>query len=206
MTVALTRQPVRLAVDPVTWLNLKDVRTNLVPTIARGVDLHIQVGLFYNAAIVESVSNIDSLICEILDDLSGPALVTKTLAAGALETPPSLANWTAGTHQHAVFSFSNAETQFDMTGSAQNEKTFYLVIHAVTTNADALYIPLCRTSLKVVEDGAQNGLGTITSAAPAYRLNDGNLQLWNPDQSKWHTIYVRGAAGAEHLAIAQPED
>jgi hypothetical protein len=30
---------------------------------------------------------------------------------------------------------------------------------------------------------------------------DGSFQLWNPDQSKWHTLLVHGLAGAEYLTI-----
>ena len=206
MSVILTRQPIRLKVDPLAWLDLKDVNTNQSPTIARGVDLRVEVGLFYNGAIVDSIANIDALVCEILSDLSAAAHVTKTLAVGDLATPPSLANWTNGSGQHAVFEFANTETQLDMTGALSNEKTYYLVIHAVTTDPFPLYVPLCRTVLQVVEDGAQNGLGTITSSAPAYRLQDGELQLWNPDQSKWHSIYIRGAAGAETIVQGPGED
>jgi hypothetical protein len=32
--------------------------------------------------------------------------------------------------------------------------------------------------------------------------SDGTLQVYNPDQSKWHTLQVRGAAGAEYITIA----
>jgi hypothetical protein len=39
----------------------------------------------------------------------------------------------------------------------------------------------------------------------AYRIADGELQLWNPDQSLWHSIYVRGGAGAEQLVIGAGE-
>lgn len=39
----------------------------------------------------------------------------------------------------------------------------------------------------------------------AYRIADGEFQLWNPDQSKWHSIYVRGGAGAEQLVIGAGE-
>jgi hypothetical protein len=34
---------------------------------------------------------------------------------------------------------------------------------------------------------------------------DGSFQLWNPDQSKFHTISVAGAAGAEYLTIGAGE-
>lgn len=34
---------------------------------------------------------------------------------------------------------------------------------------------------------------------------DGSLQLWNPDQSKWHTLLIGGAAGGEYITIGAGE-
>jgi hypothetical protein len=34
---------------------------------------------------------------------------------------------------------------------------------------------------------------------------DGSFQLWNPDQSRWHTLQVRGLAGAEYVTIGAGE-
>lgn len=34
---------------------------------------------------------------------------------------------------------------------------------------------------------------------------DGTFQLWNPDQSKWHTILIGGLAGAEFITISAGE-
>ena len=34
---------------------------------------------------------------------------------------------------------------------------------------------------------------------------DGTLQIWNPDQSTFHSLLVRGAAGAEYLEIGAGE-
>jgi hypothetical protein len=43
----------------------------------------------------------------------------------------------------------------------------------------------------------------------SYRLlTNGNgtfLQLWNPTQSKWHTVFVSGAAGTETLVLGPAE-
>jgi hypothetical protein len=35
--------------------------------------------------------------------------------------------------------------------------------------------------------------------------SDGSFQIWNPDQSKFHTLQVRGAAGAEYITIGAGE-
>jgi|SRR4030095_15172563 hypothetical protein len=35
--------------------------------------------------------------------------------------------------------------------------------------------------------------------------SDGSFQLWNPDQSKWHTLQIKGSAGAEYITIGAGE-
>lgn len=39
----------------------------------------------------------------------------------------------------------------------------------------------------------------------SFRVKDGNLQLWNPTQSKWHTIFILGEVDQESIAIGPPE-
>lgn len=44
------------------------------------------------------------------------------------------------------------------------------------------------------------------TVAAKYRIKtDGAFQLWNADQTKWHTLTLSGAAGAEQLNIAAGE-
>jgi len=50
---------------------------------------------------------------------------------------------------------------------------------------------------------AQRALKTV---AAKYRIkSDGTIQLWNADQSLFHTLTITGAAGAETLSIAAGE-
>jgi hypothetical protein len=39
-----------------------------------------------------------------------------------------------------------------------------------------------------------------------YRIQNGALQIWNADQSKYHTISISGAAGSETMDIGPGED
>ncbi|HSV73451.1 MAG TPA: hypothetical protein VLH79_06805 [Chthonomonadales bacterium] len=36
-------------------------------------------------------------------------------------------------------------------------------------------------------------------------VNGTFLQLWNPTQSKWHTVSIAGGAGAEQLVLGPAE-
>ena len=46
----------------------------------------------------------------------------------------------------------------------------------------------------------------LLTVAGHYRIkSDGSFQLWNATQSKWHTITITGAVGAEAISIAAGE-
>ena len=57
--------------------------------------------------------------------------------------------------------------------------------------------------------GPQGPAGVFTvpiTFAGHWRVKaDGTFQLWNPDQSLWHTLQVRGAAGAEYITVGAGE-
>ena len=63
--------------------------------------------------------------------------------------------------------------------------------------------PLYYTETEV--DGLLAAKAALT-VATKYRIKtDGSFQLWNATQSKWHTIGVAGASGAEALTIGAGE-
>lgn len=204
MTLALSPQRVRLSCDPLSHDGLTCRLQGSAPKIWRGAAAYVEVGIYYDGTFVDSLIGITSLHLDILSasDRDGAPLLQKTDAS--LDTISS-ADWTGDTPSkyHARFTLTSADTQFDMTDAVDNVLSLWLVVHALL--ADGSYVTLAAGQLQVEEDGAQNGLAVVTSPSPAYRLSDGELQLWNPDQSKWHTIYVKGAAGAEYLAIGPAE-
>lgn len=63
-----------------------------------------------------------------------------------------------------------------------------------------------RRDRKISKANLTAGLGVPTTVATKYRFKgDGSFQLWNPDQNKWHTLTVSGAAGAEGLNVEAGE-
>lgn len=205
MSLALPRQRVRISVDPLSHDGLTCRLQNTVPKIWRGTDVYVEVGMYFDGTFVDTITGITSLHLDILSnsDRDGSPLIQKT--DSSLDTITA-EQWTGDTDSkcHARFDLSRTDTQFDMTDATDNILTLWMVVHALMS--DGRYITLGAGQLQVEEDGAQNGLSTVTSPSPAYRLQDGELQLWNPDQSKWHTLYISGTAGAETLTIGPPED
>lgn len=203
MTLALGRQRIRVSVDPYNHDGLTCLLQNTVPKLWRGTEAYIEVGMYFDGTFVDTVTGITSLHLDILSgtDRDGSPILQ---ASDASIDTISEVEWVANTaaKYHARFALTATNTQFDMTAAVDNVLSLWMVIHALM--ADGSYITLGAGQLLVEEDGAQNGLAVV-APSPAYRINDGELQLWNPDQSKWHTLYVKGAAGAEHLAIGPGE-
>lgn len=59
-----------------------------------------------------------------------------------------------------------------------------------------------------IRNAADSGwevLGVFPASGDGWRVKDGNIQLWNPDQSLYHAIQVNGTAGNEVIVIAAGE-
>ena len=205
MSLTLLPQRIRLSVDPYNHAGLTCLLQNTTPKFWRGSDLAIEVGMYFDGTFVDTVTGITSLHLDILSYASrdGAPLIQKTDAT--LDTIAAN-DWTSNAADkfHGKFTLTRSETQFDMTDAVENVLSLWLVVHALM--ASGAYVTLGAGQILCEEDGAQNGLAVVTSPSAAYRLSDGEVQLWNPDQSKWHTIYIKGAAGAEYLAIGPGED
>ena len=198
MTLALARHRVRLQCDAISTDPLACRLRGKAPSIWRGVDLQVEVALYWNGTFIDDLSNIASLTCEIHtgSDRDSAPLVQKILAPGDLDAGMTEEEWQtdAEDQRHAEFDFSAADLNLDLTGASDNRLVFWLVVHGVTTGGD--YITWGGCNLTLVEDGAQLGLAVVTSPDPAYRLQDGELQLADPDTGLWHTIYIKDGAVA----------
>ena len=193
MTTALTIYRIRLKLDPRVLTDATCQLTSKTPEIWRGVDVQVECAFYMAGTIVDSFSNLSAVYLEIHRLRSGPALLQKTVAVGAL-TACTDVNWTSGSGQHAIFSLAAADTQFDLSDARQDSQVFWLVVHAVTTGGSR--ITLGGTQLKVIEDAAQNDLAVVPMSDPTFRIKNGDLQLWNPDTGLYHPFGPRGAAGA----------
>lgn len=205
MTLSLARHRVRLQCDAIETDPVVCRLRNSAPKIWRGTDVQIEVALYWNGTLVDDLSNISSLTCEIHEgtDRDGAPLVQKTLGLGDLDTGMTAEEWltNAEDQRHAEFDFDAADLQLDMTDATGDELVFWLVVHGVTSAGD--YITWGACNLTLVEDGAQNGLSTVTSAVPTVVLYDGDLYLYNPDTALYHKAQATGAAGAVTLALEQ---
>jgi hypothetical protein len=205
MSVTLPPARVRISVDPVVHNGLSCRLTSSAPKIWRGNNVGVEIGMYMSGVFVDTFTGITSLHLDLVpaNDRDGSPILQKTVLAAAFETITE-AEWLANTaaKYQAKFTLTSADTQVDMTNATDNVLSLWLVIHALMATGE--FITLGAGTFQVEEDGAQNGL-TVNSPSPAYRIQDGEVQIWNPDQSLWHTLVIRGAAGAETLAIGPGE-
>ena len=207
MSTSLARDRVRLQFDPVSHSAASCRLRGNSPSVWRGADLQVEVALYFGGTILDSFTNIAALYLDILpgDDRDGAPLISK--ASSAAPAAVTEADWLLNdpTKYAALFEFSKTEMQVDMTGASDNKRTFWLVCHAVTTDATPRYITYGAAQLVVEEDGAQNGLSVVGPMAQNWRIkqvgNEQFLQIYNADTAKWNTIMVTGAAATEQLAL-----
>lgn len=201
MTTALRPHRIRLACNQDTHTGLVDALTASTALIWRGTAVNVEIGLFVGSTIIDSKSNIASLYFEIhATPRSSAPLVQKTVVGSTLDVTVSGANWTDGTKQNVTIALTSADTQFDLADSTDETRTFWMVVHVVDTSGNK--ITCGGGQIKVEEDGAQNDLAVVPMSNPAFRISDGELQLYNPDSGTWHTVSIRGSAGQETLAIS----
>lgn len=201
MTISLRPHRIRLACNQDSHNSLVDALTSQVPLIWRGTSVNVEIGLFVGTTIIDSKASIANLFLEIhATPRSSAPLVQKTVAGSSLDVTVSGANWTAGTHQNVTISLSSADTQLDLAGASDEKRTFWLVVHIADTSGNK--ITCGGGQLIVEEDGAQNDLAVVPQTRPAFRISDGNLELYNPDTETWHAVYVKGAPGQERVVIA----
>jgi fructose-specific component phosphotransferase system IIB-like protein len=143
----------RLKINTAQQTGITEVLNGATPFTWNGSAVQFELGLFYRDALVDDLSNIDQLTLEIkpLDDLTGAALVSKTISSGALNGTLSEADWADNDEDncHAKVELTGDEATFDL--ADQDANTFWLVISILRDDGEA--ITLGATQITVQEDG-----------------------------------------------------
>jgi hypothetical protein len=201
---AFPRHRIRLAPDVKSHALATDIISGGAPLIWRGTSLQVEVGLLFNGVLQTDISNIASLYLEIHSgNRTGGPLLQKILLAAALHGTVTAEEWATGAADkyHALFELNYADTQLPMDSDStlQQKRIFWLVIHAVTTDATPRRITWGGCNLEVEEDAAQNDLAVVPMSAPSFRTANGDLQIYNKTTGKFHAIWFEGEEGAETI-------
>lgn len=152
---------VRLRVDVTNNSSIEDVFSEGTPAIWRGNDVEFQIGIFKGEVPMDA-SVYTQIILEVLETTRlGNALMKHQAPAVDITGTFTLEQWEAGTHQHCIIRFNAAETDLDLGGVGKLEKSFWLVISALTSHTPARRVTLGGGEFKIQEDGTSSGtLGT----------------------------------------------
>lgn len=182
-----------------------DQRTGHAPAILKGFDYTVQLGVFVDGVLLDSVVNWQSVTLEVralaAGAPTGAALITKTVSTGF--AVPSSADWLAKIAQHASLSLSADET-------AVAAADLWIAVHVLTAAGEKFF--LAYGNFKVIESGQtgdpqDNATAYYTLAeadaryarrAPVdggFRLSSDGLfiQLKDSATLKWRSIWF--AAG-----------
>jgi hypothetical protein len=149
----IVNQRIRLAIDTSQMGGINDVLTGANPQFWNGVDLQIELGLFYGSTLVD-VSNFDSITVDLKesDPRTGLPLMSRTIASGSLNPGLTLTAWNGGAPSdcHALAVFTNEESNLYLSDDAV---TFWLVVSALTNDSPGHKIVLGATPIVVQEGG-----------------------------------------------------
>lgn len=130
-----------------------DQRTLQAPALLRAFDYKVQLGVFIDGALLDSIANWESVTLEVraltagVVDHESEVLLTKTVATGF--AVPSSAAWLAKTAQHAELDLS-----LDDTSLAAGD--YWLALYVTTTDSPAKEFFLAYGDVKVINSGAGN--------------------------------------------------
>jgi hypothetical protein len=226
--MSFPRQRLRIKVDVSTREMAVDV-IGQQPSLWRGSATDVEVAFFNSTALVTDFTTVSTITLEIRDYSSatgvdtGSPIVAVTLTAAEINDALTEEEWDAGTAAHAKFTLTpqNANLDVGTTGVAD----YWLDVYALSTGSPGEPYTYGASVLRVYEDGAGTGGTAVPPPDPptyltiaesdarylranpdpgSLRINaSGNLQLWNPDTGKWHTIIASGAVGSVGLVVDQ---
>jgi hypothetical protein len=149
-----TEMTIRIKADTTTFDGPVDVVRKNIPQFWRGNDLRFEIGVFAGDGPVDvsSYASISLAIRRMTGDgavpsAGAPALMQKV--CHSLNNSVDLAGWEAGTEEHAVLSFSSAESNV-VAGD------HWLSIWATTADETAKIVTLCAGIIRVSEVGGGN--------------------------------------------------
>jgi hypothetical protein len=203
MTQALVKPHIRLPLNPLSHVDAVCLVQGNTPLIWRGIDLDIEVALYQGTTFIDSLTGIVKVICEIYphNDRASAPYIQKEILVAAMDATCTSATWGDGTKEHATFTLTNSETNFNFATAVDNKKKFWMVFYAEMTGG--IYVTLGGTTLTVEEDAANNDLPPMGSNFPMWRISPGNdLQLRNKTTGNYHSCWIDGPVGAERLVVA----
>jgi hypothetical protein len=201
----ITRALLRLAPDAANKASFRDSLTSQTPQTWRGNVLRVDAGLFAGLAnflvttddqIIDlTASGLQSLTLEVTASLDSAAsrLMAKTVSS--FDNTLTSAAWNAGTAQHAIFLFSETETNIAA-------GKYFLILSGITAAGPFTFGV---TELTVLEDGTPGDIADPPEnpgSAISLEQADARYERIDPDSPESKRGLAAIGSGAESVAIA----
>jgi hypothetical protein len=180
----------------------KDAKTSQVPKLWRGNDVQFEIGVFYGNDIM-SIEDLASMTLQVRDGRTGTVQMSKTIDAADMDNTLDADTWEDESKQHALISFTGAETSLSLGSSGETSKDLWMVVAAQTTNTPAREITLAAGTFTIEEDGYGTGDTPPTPEDDYYTQAESDarymLQSDAGVKTRWHTdglLYIENADNA----------
>jgi hypothetical protein len=170
--ISFPRERVRLAVNAAgrsSVGSIIDAITGSSPDFWRATDVQIEVTFFWgdpdSLQKLLDISLYSTITIEFRDPqrMTGPALITKTVASADFNLATTYETWIGGTAQQATFTLTDTETSIPMAG--QSSKTLTLVISGITTAGDRVVFGATNVLI------SESGLSSSAIPQPVFGAN-----------------------------------
>lgn len=176
MAITFSRHRIRFKIDQAKPTPLVNTYTTATAEVYRARALQFDIGVFYDGALC-SVANLTSMTLEVKAlntdgsvSVASAPLMTKTVAAAAMDDTLDAATWASKEKQHASITFDVSETGLDMTGHTKNVKRFGVIITAITDVGQR--ITLGNGYMDMINDGGVTSADTPAAGDPQYLTAD----------------------------------
>ncbi len=195
--------------DP--WTRLTDAITGAQVRVPRGVDLRFEICLAYNGILIDNFSNVAAIMLTIKSADREIKLGEKQINGALIDASTTIEDWQAGTKQHCVFEFANAETGFEMSGA--KNLNLWIAVHGITNDSPAKRITYGAGTIVMEEEGVPDA---TTPPAPienfytaiecdgkyaqkneanaGWRWKRGRWQIYDERASGWRPIHCLGGS------------
>ncbi len=175
---------------------LLDADTGEVLTCFRGNDLAVHVA-FFSGDLLMAISNLVQAVLTVKDPaaVTGDPLMYK--AQASLDSALTSAQWNARTSEHALFEFTGAETNVDISG--QIFKDLYLGVNVDTDDTPGKDLCYGTADLRIVEDGRGDGDNAPEVPAEYYTKDQADARY---AQKSGETYAISGASELRTLNLS----
>ena len=164
--------------------SILDKFTDAAPLIPHARAVQFEIALF-QGQVLDAATGLTSMTLEMKNVVNnvidtGAPVLSKTVEAAAFNGQLTQGDWDSDQGQYALFSFTEGDTNLDMTGAVANRKTFGRVVSGLGPEGR---VDCASGLVQMVKSGA-TGLGAGAPPVPTYTFTDQDILAMANDKLK----------------------